>query len=205
MPSTQHRCLILIMVLTAGWGLLVGTQKPEPPATRWPTDEDLFQVSNWQVSPPTVERPYGDVHVLTRHYSSSNVVKASLVVKTDHEAKNIYRAGIELGYQGGGYTVEPAPTDLVPTAPASGALVVSGQDKRWLVLYTHGERRGLLGSGPLAWTLATADGLLGQPGDYYQLTLLSRLDAVDPSSARQITELADILFPRVADWYGTAG
>jgi hypothetical protein len=204
MQNTQHRCLTLIVVLTAGWGLLLGTQKPEASATRWPTEEAVFQVSNWQVSPPTVEHPYFDVHVLTRHYSSSNGLKASFVVKTDHEAKNIYRAGVELGYQGGGYSVEPAPKELVPTAPASGALVVSGQDRRWLVLYSYGERRGLLGNGPLAWTLATADGLVGQPGDYYQLTLLTRLDGLDTSSARQITELADTLFPRVANWYGHA-
>ena len=56
------------------------------------------------------------------------------------------------------------------------AMVARHGTEQWLVMYAYGERRGLLGNGPRAWTWAIMDGLLGRPNDYYKLYLMTRSD-----------------------------
>ena len=77
----------------------------------------------------------------------------------------------------------------------------SGGTERWLVMYSFGERRGLLGNGPLAWTLAVLDGIVGQPNDYYKLYLSARMNQNDQQVGLDVADLARTLFPRVATWY----
>jgi hypothetical protein len=85
--------------------------------------------------------------------------------------------------------------------PGVNALVAQRGAERWLALYGYGERRGLLGNGPLPWTFALFDGIVGRPNDYYKLYLTSRIDRVDPTQASDVARLAGALFPRIADWY----
>ena len=66
-----------------------------------------------------------------------------------------------------GYTVSPAPPNLVPPAPGRGALLAYRAQERWLVLYAYGERRGLLGNGAAAWGRTLLDALVGHPNDYF--------------------------------------
>jgi hypothetical protein len=81
------------------------------------------------------------------------------------------------------------------------ALIARRGAEQWLVMYGYGERRGLLGNGPLPWTLAVLDGIAGQQNDYYKLYLASRIDQLGPSAGHDVAELARVLFPRIASWY----
>jgi hypothetical protein len=69
------------------------------------------------------------------------------------------------------------------------------------VIYAYGERRGLLGNGPVPWTLALVDGIVDTPNDYYKLYLVARTDQVDKTASQDVAILARTLFQRVAAWY----
>lgn len=201
MQSSQYRCLILIAVLVAGWGLLTATQRVQAAEARWPSDDALFNVPGWITGPATTDNPFGKMRVVSRRYFSSTGTGALLVLKTNPEANNIYRTGAEVSFLGAGYGVEPAPAGLVPPAAERQALLASRESERWLVLYAHGEHRGFLGNGAAAWGFAALDGVLGAPNDYYVVSLQIRLDDLDPMKAAAAASLADTLFPRVAAWY----
>lgn len=199
MQDSRSRCLILMAVLVAGWGLLMATQRVQAAEARWPVANDLYAIDGWTMSPLGVDTPFADVKIVTRQYiqRGGNTVFVSL--KTDTAAKNIYRTGAEVSFQGAGYKVEPAPAELVPAVPGREALVAASDAGRWLILYGYGERRGLLGNGGPAWAWATLDSVLGHPNDYYLLSVQARLDS--PANVEAAVALADILFPRVAVWY----
>jgi hypothetical protein len=201
MQGTQYRCLILIAVLATSWGLLSTVDKSEAASARWPAEDAPFAVDGWVLGRESVESPWHGVHFVTRHYVHPEGITARLTLKTHPEAKQLYRTGAEVAFLGGGYTVEPAPSGVVPPAAGREALLVRREDQLWLLLHTYGERRGLLGNGALAWSLAVLDGVLGRPNDYYQLSLVVPLSGPDSPAVQQATALADTLFPRLAGWY----
>jgi hypothetical protein len=186
--------------LLAGWGLLGVTQRAQAAEARWPSENALYAVPGWAVGPASVDFVAPATHVVTRRYARSGGPSTLVVLKTASEAKHIYRTGAEVGFLGGGYTVEPAPASLVPAATGRSALIARRENERWLVVYGYGERRGLLGNGAPAWGLALLDGTLGHPNDYYLLSVMVRLDE-DEAKAAAATDLANVLFPRVAGWY----
>ncbi|SRR5579883_1674739 len=200
MQSSQQRSLILIAVLLAGWGILTATNPAEAAEPRWPASDSLYAVDGWAMGPASVENPYFATHIVTRRYVR-NGVTAFVRVKTDPEAKNIYRTGAEVEFQGAGYTIEPVTADLAQPSPGQGALVATRKNERLLVLYAFGERRGLLGNGGQAWSLVVLDKLLGHPNDYYYLSVVVRLDGLESAQAAEAVALADTIFPRVAGWY----
>ena len=73
-----------------------------------------------------------------------------------------------------------------------------------MLLYTFGERRGLLGNGWLGWAMYGLDTLVGRSNDYYLLRIIAPLTGRDAArDAQQAVQLADTVFPRVAAWYGS--
>jgi hypothetical protein len=200
MRNTQYRSIVLIAILLAGWGLLGVTQRAQADEARWPSENALYAVPGWAVGLASVDFVPPATHVVTRRYARPGSPVALVVLKTASEAKHIDRTGAEVGFLGGGYTVEPAPATLVPSAAGRSALIASRDSERWLVVYGYGERRGLLGNGAAAWGLAVLDGTLGHPNDYYSLSVMVRLDD-DAAKAVAAIDLADALFPRVTGWY----
>jgi hypothetical protein len=71
-------------------------------------------------------------------------------------------------------------------------------------MYAYGERRGLLGNGPLAWSLAMLDGVLGRPNDYYKVFLSAGAGGLNSGLAGEVSSLAGTLFPRIASFYAAA-
>jgi integrase len=56
----------------------------------------------------------------------------------------------------------------------------------------------------VGWTAAALDWLLEQPDNYYQLTLFSSRREDEARQTELLAQLADSLFPRLADWYSKA-
>jgi hypothetical protein len=200
MSSFHYRCVVLIAVLAAAGGLLLAIEATRTTAApRAPDDTRLFAVEQWTAGPAKTEMAHG-VQFVERGYRRDGL-SASLAIATSSEAKRIYRAGAEVPFLGSGYTVNPAPPSLVPPAPGRSAMILHREQEAWLLLSTYGERRGLLGSGPLAWGMVAVDALLGRPNDYYLLRLLAPLDRLDGDRVADVVALADTLFPRLAAWY----
>jgi hypothetical protein len=74
-------------------------------------------------------------------------------------------------------------------------------DKGWLQVYAYGERRGLEGNGVVGWALAVFDTVLGRPNDYYLMRVLVPTTTDTSDAIKRAGEAADVLFPRVTDWY----
>ncbi|HEY7066110.1 MAG TPA: hypothetical protein VII06_31850 [Chloroflexota bacterium] len=202
MQSTGFRCLALVGILAAANWLLVLIGGPSAAeAARWPTDDRLYTVDDWFAGPAAVEDQHG-VTFVTRRYHSLGGATATLVVATSPEAKRVYRAAPDVPFLGSGYATAPASPSVVPGAPGRDAVVVSRGNVSELLLYGYGERRGLLGNGVLGWGLVFLDGVLGQPNDYYQVSLVTPLERPDAPVAPAVVALADTLFPRLASWYG---
>lgn len=201
MQVTQFRCLILIGLFAASALLLAGIDGPRPGTeARWPSEAATYTVDGWTASSTRVDTAHGVTFATTIVRRADGLI-AEVALATSPEAKRIYRAGAEVPFLGNGYTVDPAPPSLVPPAPERGALLVRrGNDLR-LLLHTYGERRGLLGHGPLAWGAVALDAVAGRPNDYYRIAVLAPLGGLDPRAAREVTSLADALFPRLATWY----
>ncbi|HEX8968005.1 MAG TPA: exosortase-associated EpsI family protein [Chloroflexota bacterium] len=199
--NVRYVCLSLLLFLGAGLYALLG-EPPGPGNPRWPTADDIYAVDSWSMAPPSVER-INTADFVTRAYQSPTGATATLTIQT-YQAPKLYAAGPEVPFLGNGYTVSPAPIE-VPSAADDGvgALVAQRGAERWLVMYAYGERRGLLGNGPLAWALAVSDGILGRPNDYYKLYLMVRTDQADATPGQEASRLAHELFPRVAAWYAS--
>jgi hypothetical protein len=203
MQNSQFRCLVLAAVLGAGYALAVSVSPAESAAPRAPTDAGVYRVEGWATSRPTVETAWG-IQSSSRRYGRPDGTIAGLTVRTSPEAKHIYKSGSELPYLGAGYTVEAPPPGLIAPGARYDAFLARREGELNLVFHAFGERRGLMGNGPLAWGLAGVDGVLGQANDYYQLSLVVPLDRPDAPRGGAVAELAATLFPRLASWYSQA-
>lgn len=202
MQGSAARYLILAVVLSLGaLGFSAAAQPTAPAPARWPADEELFAVTGWSSGPAVVEH-FNGAQFITRHYTRGDFA-VRLVISTSTTAKGIYRAGAEVPFLGSGYSVAPAPRDLVRSEKVPGALLVQKGDQASLLLAAHGERRGFLGNGPAGWGLVALDGVLGRPNDYYLMSVLAPFDPANASATVEVTQLADALFPRVAAWYAS--
>ena len=197
MQAANLRYLFLICVLLGGAGLyMVLSNQPRETAPRWPGTDAVFAIAPW--SSETVDVTRGNTDLVTRAFRSSTGNTATFTLLANKGPK-LYgpgrrcRPGEWLPGRAASADVLGAPT------PGIGGLIASRGSERWLVMYAYGERRGLLGNGPHAWSLAIFDGILGTPNDYYKMYLIGRAD--DADAARGVADLANALFPRVAEWY----
>jgi hypothetical protein len=197
MQTANVRYIVLIGVLLAGAGLFAGLGEPRSNGNpRWPVSDAVYLVEPWTASPLVAEESSNHTYLISRNYRSPAGVTASLFMVAN-QAPKLYAAGAEVPFLGNGFTVAPAPADIVPLSnDGVGALVAERGTERWVMLYAYGERRGLLGNGPLPWSLAVLDGIVGTPNDYYKMYLTARGDRMDG-----VAELAHTLFPRIATWY----
>jgi len=206
MQAASFRYIILISVLLAGAGAyaLFGDPQGNAGTPRWPNVEAVYASDQWSTGPIAVEHNTDagrKTDLATRTFRNHAGATATLTIVTS-QAPKLYGAGAEVPFLGNGYTVVPAPSDVVPVDDHGiSALVAQRGAEQWLVMYGYGERRGLLGNGPLPWTLAVLDGIAGQPNDYYKLYLAARIDQVGPSAGRDVAALARVLFARISDWY----
>jgi hypothetical protein len=140
--------------------------------------------------------------VVSRRYSSDgSEASAVLSVAVSSQAKKVYRAGPEIPFAGTGYAVSAAPPELGVRDASWSTLVVTRGGEALLLITGQGERRGLLGNGVLAWAGATFDGIVGNPNDYFQATLVVPLTGRDdPAIARRALALADQVFGQIARW-----
>lgn len=206
MQSAGFRSLALAALLGLGvWvQAVIGSAMVVHPA-RWPSDDATFAASGWQVSAPSKEEAWGVTHI-TRTYRNPSGTNATLIVSTSTEVKRVYGKGADIAFMGGGYSAAPAPARVAVSTPARRAMLVTGQDTTQLLLYSYGERRGLVGNGVLGWTMAGFDATFGYANDYYLLRLLAPVGAageVTPGAAEPLVALADTLFPHLATWYST--
>jgi hypothetical protein len=206
MQAASFRYIVLISVLLAGAGVYAVFGDPQGNAgtPRWPDADAVYASEQWSTGPIGVEHNTDagrKTDLATRTFRNRSGATATLTIVTS-QAPKLYGAGAEVPFLGNGYTVVPAPNNVL-TVDDHGvsALVAQRGAEQWLVMYGFGERRGLLGNGPLPWTLAVLDGITGQPNDYYKLYLASRLDQLGPSAGHDVAELARVLFPRIASWY----
>jgi hypothetical protein len=206
MQTTNFRFFVLIAALLAGAGLNAAAGEPRGVGTpRWPVADELYNVQPWAVGRESVEDNTNNAGpitpLVTREFRRADGGTATLSI-ISNQAPKLYGAGAEVPFLGSGYTVEAAPADLAPVVgDGVGALVAQRGTEQWLVMYAYGERRGLLGNGPLPWTLAVFDGILGRPNDYFKLFLTARADQLDRRITSDVAELAHTLFPRIAAWY----
>jgi hypothetical protein len=199
------RYLTLAAVLLAGAALYatLGVAHGAGNA-RWPGAEVDLHAAGWSAGQFSIDQDSTQTAIVSRVFKSSESgVAARMTVVTSGSPK-LYAAGAEVPFLGTGYQVETPGQELVPTRSPVKALVARRGTEQWLVLYAYGERRGLLGNGPLAWSLAISDGLLGRENDFYKLYLLVPADQVDPHLGLEAANLADSIFPQVANWYASA-
>jgi hypothetical protein len=139
--------------------------------------------------------------VSRRYSATAGDGSAVLSVAVSPEAKKVYRAGPEVPFAGGGYTITSVPAGLLGSPSAWSAIVARRGTDSILLITSQGERRGLLGNGPLAWGAATFDGVIGNRNDYFQATLAVPLTGPDDAvTARRAIELADRVFGQLAHW-----
>jgi hypothetical protein len=171
-----------------------------PAAARWPTADSVFAARGWTDGPSTVQTQNDVVFVSRRYATLGGDVSAVLSVAVSSQAKKVYRAGPEIPFEGSGYLISSAPADLLARGSWS-AIVARRGSEAILLITAQGERRGLLGTGALAWTAATFDGVIGIPNDYFQATLVVPLTGRDDAiAARRALALADQLFDQIARW-----
>jgi len=202
MQIASVRNLVLSAVLLAGAGAYalvggpIGAGSP-----RWPTADSVYATDSWSVSPEKVEH-INTADFISRDFRKTDGTAATLTIET-YQSPKLYAAGAEVPFLGSGYTVTTPSADFVPEGSNIGALVAAqGAANTWLVMYAYGERRGMLGNGPVPWTFAIADGLLGHPNDYYKLYLSARSDGTNPTVNHDLSDLAASVFPRISAWYG---
>jgi hypothetical protein len=190
MQGFGFRSVVLIAVLLIGASLVAVTGGPRPAGNpRWPTADALFAVGGWTAGPESVSYANGATFV-SRTFVRPDAAPSTLTMVTNTSPK-LFVSGVEVPFLGTGYDVSPV--------DGRQALIASRGSERWLVEYGYGERRGLVGSGFMGWGLALFDGVFGRSNDYYKLYLTTALS--DNDSAQQSVELADTLFPRIANWY----
>jgi hypothetical protein len=203
MQSTQSRYLILTALLLASAWVLAGFDRPrEAGVARWPIEDDTYAVPGWTMGALSSELVHG-VKIITRTYRRPDGTTATLAISTSPDAKRIYRVGAEVPFLGSGYTVDPAPPSLVTPTGGRRALVVRREAEHGLLVFTYGERRGLLGNGGQGWSAVVVDAVLGQHNNYYLARVLSPLDQHNAAGVAGTVALADALFQRLASWYAT--
>jgi len=206
MQTASFRYVVLITILLAGAGIGAVFGESQGSGTpRWPDAESLYTVDAWSTGPQAVQHNNtssgNHTDLVTRLFRSPAGTSAIFTIITN-QAPKLYGAGAEVPFLGSGYIIAP-PSKDVAAIEGNGvsALVAQRGTEQWLVMYAYGERRGLLGNGPLPWTLALLDGIGGRQSDYYKLYLTARTDQLDGSAGRNLAELARVLFLRVAAWY----
>jgi hypothetical protein len=202
------RCLLLAALFVAfavGNAALVRADRAVATATpRWPAEDKLYAATGWAVGPARLETAWGVEHISRTYAPATGQAgsAATLVVSAATQAKGLYGKGPATAFLGGGYDAAPPPAGLVPPAPGRGALLLHGGGQELLLLYAHGERRGLLGNGPRAWSLVALDRVLGRANDYYLVRLAVPLDpATRGADVAALARLGDTVFPRLAAWY----
>lgn len=205
MPDFRHS-LIAFGVVLVGIGLSVAAVQRAPREPRWPASDELFVLPGWSVSPAEVQLGDGDRStgaLFRRVYSNAVGQRAVLDVWSNPEpqAKMLFRKGPDRDYLGAGYLSEPIGADRVPAIAGGGALIARRGSEAWLLLYTYGEKRGLLGNGPRAWLFAEWDAMLDQPNDYFMARLGMPFagEVLPPTEA--VVGAAQTLFGRLANWY----
>jgi hypothetical protein len=208
MSSSAQR-LILLLALLVGGLLAAGganAERADSSAARWPTDDSVYTVQEWSAGPLAVldtqlgDRPGALLSRAYRHDADAVAAQFALWTVPQPRARMLFRKGPDRDYLGAGYVTEPAPLDLVPPAAGRDVIVARRGTESVLLVYAYGERRGLLGAGPMAWLLAELDAILDARNDYFLARVAVRFDD-DPRIAQAATSLADALFPRVASWY----
>jgi hypothetical protein len=202
MPGRELRYAILIGLMLVGVGVSAGLSGSHSAAVaRWPATDAVFAVPGWSPGPEHVEHIDGYTFV-SRSLKGPLSETATLTIVADQTAK-LFGAGAEVPFLGSGYDVTPLPTELAPTARGLDGLVAQRADERWLVLYAYGERRGLLGNGPVGWSTAVADGVIGRDNDYFKIYLMTPISELDSRDALAAVQLANTLFPRIVGWYAS--
>jgi hypothetical protein len=208
-PSTPRILIALLIVVTGA--LLMRLQARDLKPARWPTEDAVFSVPGWTVSIASVddlETAEETRAIVERQYTYRLTGQAAdFVIWTEPQpqAKTLFRKGADRDLLGAGYTIEPAPDGLVPPIEGGGALVARQGDHAWLALYTFGERRGRLGDGFLAWSMAETDALLDAPNDYFLARLLVPFDENQTAMVGPALELSRRVFENVAIWYQRVG
>jgi hypothetical protein len=194
----RHLSLIGVLGLGIVMSVMLGGDRPAY-IVRWPDSEAVFAVPGWSTSPENVERTNGYTYV-SRSLTGPQGATATLTIVANQNVK-VFGAGAEVAFLGDGYTVTPAPPDLMPRQDGLDGLVAERGDVRWLVLYAYGERRGLTGNGVIGWSQALFDSVLGRSNDSYKLFLVTPAAGPGSLTGRTAVELADTLFPRIVGWY----
>src|SRR5919202_5776966 len=123
MQSAQRRPWVLSGVLALGVGLLATVGAPASAHTaRAPTEDALYTVDNWMMSPAAVEHQ-GEILAVSRYYELPSGPTAALVIWTNPAAKIIYRLGPDLQLLAQGYAVASASPTLMPPVLGRGALI----------------------------------------------------------------------------------
>jgi hypothetical protein len=196
--NLRYGVLALILLASAVLYAVISGQ-PREVEPRWPRADDVFVVAPWSLGRVDVAHTSHNTDTVTRVYRHPSGTTATFML-TSNKAPKLYGPGAEVPILGAGYQVEVAPADLVGSGTDGiGGLVTKGSPDRWLYMYAYGERRGLLGNGLTAWSMALIDGVVGAPNDYYKMYLGGPAD--DPQAAREVAQLARTLFPRIAAWY----
>jgi hypothetical protein len=204
--AAPRRLLILaagfVIAAVIAWSLQAGQSiPPGAPTSRWPTDNGFYAVPGWNVSGPNIEAANGNTYVTRRFERTDDGSQLTFILTTSQNVKTVYRAGPDVPFLGSGYESVPVSADLTRIAHQSGVSQVRRGDEGWLQVYAYGERRGLNGNGAVGWALAVFDSVLGQPKDYYLLRVLVPTGNNAPDAIKRASDVADVLFPRVADWY----
>ena len=204
MQATIRRALALAGVFAFGLVLYwTGNGAAQSLPNRWPTDESLFGVEGWVVGQPQVTQAHG-VSYISRTYTRADGQTAVLNVATSTSAKAIYRAGAEVPFLGSGFDVDAPPAGAIPPAAGRSALLIRQGPRAGALLYSYGERRGVLGNGPVAWALVGVDAMLGRSNDYYLASVLVPYDPGAMAVGAGFVDLSDVILPRLAAWYGAA-
>jgi hypothetical protein len=205
MQIANARYLVLTLALLVGAGLYVGIDNQRPSGVlRWPSTDSLYSVDSWSASPEQLTPTSNNTQQVTRVFTNATGQSAVLTIFTQHVPK-LYGAGAEVPFLGSGFAVTPTTPEVTDVHQAGiGSLAAERGPERWFVVYAYGERRGLLGNGPWAWTLAMLDSIVGRPNDYYKLYLAMREDRSDPRLERDVAGLAQTLFQRISVWYAAS-
>ncbi len=204
--QSSRRYLTLLSLLLLGVCISLGMGHRGSVATaRYPTDDAVYQVKGWALEPLDILAWAGPEPgaILQRTYRNPSGLIARLAVWTvpQPQGKTLFRKGADRDVLGDGYTSEGVPQGLVPPGAGRDALIVRRGAERWLLLYSYGERRGLLGSGQKAWGLAEMDALFDRPNDYFLARVAVPIDQDPGARAVIAARLADVLFPQLATWY----
>jgi hypothetical protein len=197
----KRPALILIVLFAGASWLLANISVSYEAGPRWPADGDVYAIDGWTVGPATVDTSRPGLAMISHQYTQERT-RATVVLTTSPNAKAIFRAGAAVPFLGSGYSIEPAPADLVPEAGSREAFVARRGNEAWLQLSIYGERRGQFGSGVIGWALSIVDAQLGRANDYYLARIVVPFDEGDRSATQRSVALADSLFPRLAGYYG---